>query len=164
VSALPDVVAKAGEALERVNGLLSDRNIASVTAALGNAEAASRDLPAAVQDARVMFRDLREAANEMDSTMAALGELGGEDVKVAAARLREVADSLALTASRLDKLVADNQDNVDRFADQGLAEFEQLIRETRQAVRSFDSLTESLERDPSRVVYRPQPSGVEIPP
>ncbi|HET8691616.1 MAG TPA: MlaD family protein [Steroidobacteraceae bacterium] len=164
VSALPDVVAKAGEALERVNGLLSDRNIASVTAALGNAEAASRDLPAAVQDARVMFRDLREAANEMDSTMAALGELGGEDVKIAAARLREVADSLALTASRLDKLVADNQDNVDRFADQGLAEFEQLIRETRQAVRSFDSLTESLERDPSRVVYRPQPSGVEIPP
>ena len=164
VSALPDVVAKAGEALERVNGLLSDRNIAAVTASLGNAEAASRELPAAVADARVMFSDLRDAANEMETTMAALGELGGSDVKAAAARLREVADSLAMTAARLDKLVADNQGNVDRFADQGLAEFEQLIRETRQAVRSFDSLTESLERDPSRVVYRPQPSGVEIPP
>ena len=164
VSALPDVVAKAGEALERVNGLLSDRNIAAVTASLGNAEVASRQLPQAVADARVMFHDLKDAANEMQTTMEALGTLGGADVKVAAARLREVADTLAQTAARLDKLVADNQGNVDRFADQGLADFEQLVRETRQAVRSFDSLTESLERDPSRVIYRPQPAGVEIPP
>lgn len=96
--------------------------------------------------------------------MAALGALGGADVKVAAARLREVADTLAQTSARLDKLVADNQGNVDRFAEQGLADFEQLVRETRQAVSSFDALTESLERDPSRVIYRPQPSGVEIPP
>ncbi len=164
VSALPEVVAKAGEALERVNGLLSDRNIAALTASLGNAERASRDLPQAVTDARVMFRNLNDASNEMYTSMHALGELGGSDTKAAAARLREVADTLSLTAARLDKLVADNQGNVDRFADQGLAEFEQLVRETRQAVRSFDSLTESLERDPSRVVYRPQPAGVEIPP
>jgi phospholipid/cholesterol/gamma-HCH transport system substrate-binding protein len=164
VSALPEVVAKAGEALERVNAILSDKNIASVASALDNAELASRQLPQTVSDARVMFHDLKDAANEMQTTMAALGELGGSDVKAAAARLREVADSLAQTAARLDRLVADNQGNVDRFADQGLAEFEQLVRETRQAVRSFDSLTESLERDPSRVVYRPQPSGVEIPP
>lgn len=164
VSALPDVVAKAGEALERVNTLLSDRNIAAVTASLGNAEVASRQFPAAITDARATFHDLKEAANEMESTMAALGELGGADVKVAATRLREVADTLAQTAARLDKLVAENQGNVDRFADQGLADFEQLVRETRQAVRSFDALTESLERDPSRVIYRPQPAGVEIPP
>jgi phospholipid/cholesterol/gamma-HCH transport system substrate-binding protein len=164
VAALPEVLARASETLERLNGLLSDRNIASVTAALGNAELASRQLPSAISDARATFHDLKEAANEMETTMAALGELGGADVKVAATRLREVADTLAVTAARLDKLVADNQGNVDRFADQGLAEFEQLVRETRQAVRSFDSLTESLERDPSRVIYRPQAAGVEIPP
>lgn len=164
VSALPDVVAKAGEALGRVNGLLSDKNIAAVTAALRNAEVASRDLPAAIADARATFHDLEDAANEMETTMKALGALGGSDVKSAAARLSEVADTLAQTAARLDKLVADNQDNVDRFAGQGLADFEQLIRETRQAVRSFDTLTESLERNPSRIVYPPKPSGVEIPP
>ena len=164
VSALPDVIAKAGEALERVNAILSDKNIASVTAALENAEVASKDLPAAVADARVMFNDLKTAANEMETTMQALGSIGGEDVKAASARLREVADTIAVTAARLDKLVAENQGNVDRFADQGLPDFEQLVRETRSAVRSFDSLTKSLERDPSRVIYRPAPAGVEIPP
>ena len=100
VSALPDVIAKAGEALERVNAILSDKNIASVTAALENAEVASKDLPAAVADARVMFNDLKTAANEMETTMQALGSIGGEDVKAASARLREVADTIAVTAAQ----------------------------------------------------------------
>lgn len=167
VSSLPDVVAKAGEALDRMNTILSDQNVAAVEAALANAERASADLPAAVADARVMFRDMKDAANEMQTTMEGLGALsgtGGEDVKAAAARLREVADTLASTATRLDRLVANSEDNVGRFAEEGLAEFEQLMRETRNAVRSFDALTSSLEQDPSRLIYRPAPAGVEIPP
>lgn len=167
VSSLPDVVAKAGEALDRMNSMLSDRNVAAVTSALANAELASADLPAAVADARVMFRDMKDAASEMQATMEGLGALsgtGGEDVKAAAARLREVADTLASTATRLDRLVAANEDNVGRFAEEGLAELEQLMRETRDAVRSFDTLTRSLEQDPSRLIYRPAPAGVEIPP
>ena len=167
VSGLPDVMARAGEALDRMNSMLSDRNIAAVSAALANAESASADLPAAVADARVMFRDMKDAASEMQATMQGLGELsgtGGEDVKAAAARLRDVADTLASTATRLDRLVAENEGNVGRFAEEGLAEFEQLMRETRDAVRGFDTLTRSLEQDPSRLIYRPAPAGVEIPP
>jgi len=164
VSNLPDVVAKAGEALARINALLSDKNIDSVSDSLANAKRASAELPAAVAEARAMFGDLQDAANEMETTMAALGTLGGEDIKAAATRLREVADTIAVTAARLDKLVAENEGNVDRFADQGLAEFEQLLREARGAMRGVDALTRSLEQDPSRVIYGPAPAGVEIPP
>jgi phospholipid/cholesterol/gamma-HCH transport system substrate-binding protein len=167
VSSLPDVTARAGEALDRVNSLLSDENLAAITATLGHAQRASADLPAAVADARVTFHELEEAANEMQATMEGLGALsgtGGQDIKAAAARLREVADTLSLTAARFDRLVAENEGNVDRFAEEGLADFEQLVRETRSAVRSFDALTRSLEQDPSRVIYRPAPAGVEIPP
>jgi phospholipid/cholesterol/gamma-HCH transport system substrate-binding protein len=164
VSNLPDLVAKAAEALERVNAVMSDKNIEAVTKSLENAQRASAELPATVGEARVMFRDLRDAANEMQTTMEALGELGGEDIKAAATRLREVADTIAVSAERIDRLIAENEANVDRFADQGLAEFEQLLREARTAVRSIDTLSRSLERDPSRVIYRPAPSGVEVPP
>ena len=108
-----------------------------------------------------MFHELQDAANEMQTAMTALGELGGsggEDIKAAAARLREVADShRALTAARLDRMVDENEGNVDRFAGQGLAEFEQLMRETREAMQSVDALTKSLERDPSRVIYVRRP-------
>jgi hypothetical protein len=93
-----------------------------------------------------------------------LGGTGGENIKAAALKLRAAADSVANSAARLDRMVGDNAENIDRFAGDGLAEFEQLMRETREAMQSFDALTKSLEKDPSRVIYRPAPAGVEIPP
>lgn len=167
VSSLPDVVAKAGEALNRINAMLSDANIEAVTAAAGNLSAASGDLPETVADARAMFAELRAAAEEMKGTAANLRDLtaaSGEQVKLATRRLREVADNVASTTALLDRLLERNEGNLDRFAGQGLAEFEQLLRETRQAVRAFEALSESLEQDPSRLVYKPAPTGVEIPP
>jgi ABC-type transporter Mla subunit MlaD len=166
VSSLPDVVAKAGETLNRINAMLSDKNIDAVSASIGYMEQATGDLPLAVGEARAVFQELRGAATEIKDTARALHELsatGGEDIHVAVTRLREVADNFANTTARLDRLVAENEGNVDRFAEQGLAEFEQLVRETRQAVRSIDSFTESLQRDPSQLIYRTTPGGVEIP-
>jgi len=167
VSSLPDVVAKAGEALNRINAMLSDANIQAVTAAAGNVSEASGDLPETVADARAMFAELRGAAEEMRGTAANLRELtasSGEQIKTTVRRLREVADNVAATTARLDRFIGRNEGNLDRFAGQGLAEFEQLLRETRQAVRAFEALSQGLEQDPSRLVYKPAPSGVEIPP
>lgn len=167
VSSLPDVVAKAGEALNRINALISDRNIEAVTSAAGKVSEASTDLPQAVADARGMFAELRAAAEEMRGAAANLRDLtdaSSGQVKAAVVRLREVADNVASTTARLDRFVERNEGNLDRFAGQGLAEFEQLLRETREAVRAFESMSESLERDPSRLVYKPAPAGVEIPP
>ncbi len=166
VSSLPDVVAKAGETLNRINAMLSDKNIAAVSASIGYMEQATGDLPLAVGEARAVFLELRAAATEITDTARVLRDLtetGGEDIRVAVTRLREIADNVANTTARLDQLVAENKGNVDRFAEQGLVEFEQLVRETRQAVRSIDSFTESLQRDPSQLIYRPAPAGVEIP-
>src|SRR5262245_10069671 len=167
IASLPDVVAKAGEALNRINALLSDQNIAAVSATIGNTERATASIPDAVADARTTFHELEKAATEMQTAMSSLGELGGtggENIKAAALKLREAADSVAKSAARLDRMVGDNAENIDRFAGDGLAEFEQLMRETREAMQSFDALTKSLEKDPSRVIYRPAPAGVEIPP
>ena len=166
VASLPDVVAKASEALNRINAMLSDRNVAALAKTFAYTEQATSELPLAVGEARAMFVELRSAAGEMQGTAEALHELtgtSGEQIKIAATRLREVADNVASTSERLDRMVERNEGNIDRFAGEGLAEFEQLVRETRQAVRSIDSLTESLERDPSRLIYKQPPAGVEIP-
>lgn len=167
VSSLPEIVAKASEALNRINAMLSDKNIASAAATVASAEKASAELPLVVGEARAMFLELRAAATEIRSTAEALHELtgtGGAQITAATARLRDVADNMARVSERIDRMVARNEGSIDRFASQGLEEFEELMRETRRAVRSIDTLTESLERDPSRLIYRPEPAGVEIPP
>jgi phospholipid/cholesterol/gamma-HCH transport system substrate-binding protein len=166
IGSLPNLVAKAGETLNRINATLSDDNIALVTATFRSTERAAADFPTAVAEARAMFLELRSAAAEMQGTAEALNELtgtSGEQIKLAATRLREVADNVASTSARLDALVERNAGSIDRFAGEGLAEFELLVRETREAVRSIDSFTESLERDPSQLIYRAEPGGVEIP-
>ena len=76
-SSLPEVVAKASEALNRINALISDQNLTAISATLGHTERAAATLPATVADARAMFRDLREAADEMQTAMSSLAELGG---------------------------------------------------------------------------------------
>jgi phospholipid/cholesterol/gamma-HCH transport system substrate-binding protein len=167
VSSLPEIVAKAGEALNRINAMLSDKNIAAAAATIVSAEKASAQLPMVVDEARAMFLELRAAAAEIRLTANALHELsstGGAQISDAATRLREVADNAAKISARIDRMVERNEGSIDRFTSQGLEEFEELVRETRRAVRSIDSLTESLERDPSRLIYRPAPAGVEIPP
>jgi len=167
VSSLPAFVAKAGEALNRINAMLSDQNIAAAASAFASAEKASAELPMVVGEARAMFLELRAAATEIHSTAEALHELtssGGAQITAATTRLREIAENAARVSARLDGMIERNEGSIDRFASQGLEEFEELLRETRRAVRSIDSLTESLERDPSRLIYRPAPAGVEIPP
>lgn len=166
VSSLPDVVAKAAETLNRVNAVLSDQNIAAVNSTLRNVDTASRDLPATVADTRELMAELRGAAGEIEAAAAGLRDLtehSGGEIKATVTRLREVADNASMMTARLDRFLADNEQNFDRFADQGLAELEQLLRETRRAVRAFESLSRNLEQDPSRLIYQPAPSGVEIP-
>lgn len=166
VSSLPDVVARAGEALNRVNAVLSDQNIALVAGTLGNVEQASRELPAAVADARATLAELRGAAVQIEGAATGMRELAegsGGEIRAAAARMREVADNVARTTARLERFVADNAGHFDRFAAQGLAELEQLLREARQAVRAFEAMSASLEQNPSRLIYEPPARGVEIP-
>ena len=167
VSSLPDVLARAGEVLNRVNAVLSDRNIARVNGTLDNLELASRDLPETIASAQAALVELRAAATQIEAAAAGLRELavgGGGEIRAAATRLREVADNVARTAARLDRFVADNAQHFERFSTHGLAELEALLRESREAVRAFESLSNSLEQDPSRLIYEPPARGVEIPP
>lgn len=167
VSSLPDVVAKAGEALKRVNAVLSDSNIEAVTTALANVRAASAELPATVADTRRLLASLEAAAGEIRGVAAdmhGVTKMAGPELQETIVRMRKTADNLAAASDRLDRFIAANEDNVGRFADQGLAEIEQLVRDLREAARSFDRMNRSLEEDPSRVLYQPSTHGVEIPP
>lgn len=167
VSSLPDVVAKAAETLRRVNAVLSDANIAAVASTLASLQEASGELPATVADTRRLLAELQAAAGEIRGVAADVGgitAMAGPELQTTIVRMRNTADSLANAAARLDGFVAANEDSVGRFADQGLAEIDQLVRDLREAVRSFDRMSRRLEEEPSRLLYQPSTRGVEIPP
>ena len=70
--------------------------------------------------------------------------------------------ALAKTSDRLDQFIAANEPGVTRFTHQSLPEFEQLLRESRQAARDFRDLSRSLKQNPSQLIYEPNYRGVEV--
>lgn len=167
VSSLPDVVAKAGEVLNRVNAILSDQNVAAIDSAIHSVERATRELPDTMAETRRVMAGVGAAVEEIRGAAAATRELAAAttpDVRFAMARLRAAADSLAEASARANQLLASNQASVDRFGSQGLAEIEALVRDLRETSQAIEQLGRSLEEDPSRLLYQPTTRGVEIPP
>ncbi len=63
----------------------------------------------------------------------------------------------------LDRFVAENEPGFSRFTSQSLPEFEQLLRESRDAARDFRDLSRSLKQNPSQLLYESNYHGVEVP-
>jgi phospholipid/cholesterol/gamma-HCH transport system substrate-binding protein len=167
VSSLPDAVAKASEVLNRLNAMLSDTNIKAVSDALAQLEAASKELPGTVSGARALLANLQDAAGQMRDAAAeahALAANASPELLLAIKRMREAGENAAALTARMDKLVADNQDDVSRFASQGLPEIQAMARDIREAAQSINELGRQLKADPSQLIYQPPSRGVEIPP
>jgi phospholipid/cholesterol/gamma-HCH transport system substrate-binding protein len=165
ISSLPDVMSAAADLATRMAKLFDDSNIAAISATLANVKEASDDLPVILAQVKTLTADLNRTSAEIEAAASAVRDVtegAGPDFKAAVARVHTVMDNLATTSARLDKFVAENQSNITRFSDQGLAEFQQLIRESRQAADEFRDLARTLRQEPSSLIYEPPASGVEI--
>lgn len=165
ISSLPDVMGAAADLATRLSKVFNDTNIEAVSATLANVKQASDDLPVILDQVRTLTADLKTTASEIETAASAVRDVtegAGPDFKAAVARVHVVMDNLATTSARLDKFVAANETNISRFSDQGLAEFQQLIRESRQAADEFRNLARTLRQEPSSLIYEPPASGVEI--
>jgi phospholipid/cholesterol/gamma-HCH transport system substrate-binding protein len=165
VSNLPALSTHLVELVERFNQLFSDENVRSFKATLDNVRLASERLPGTVREAQELVADVRHAAQEAGGAAADLRVIeahAAPDIESALANIRHVADNLARTSDRLEHFVADNEPGVSRFTHQSLPEFEQLLRESRQAARDFRDLSRSLKQNPSQLIYEPNYRGVEV--
>jgi phospholipid/cholesterol/gamma-HCH transport system substrate-binding protein len=151
---------------DHFNQIFSDANVRSLKATLENARLASERLPDTVREAQQLVVEVRRTTQEVQGTVAELRGLvtdGSPDLKATFANIRQISDNLAKTTTRLNTFVADNEPGYSRFSKQSLPEFEQLLRESRQAVRDFRDLSRSLKQNPSQLIYESNYRGIEVP-
>jgi ABC-type transporter Mla subunit MlaD len=137
-----------------------------VTATLENAKSATDGLPQAVAEARQLIARLDAAASDVRGVAADLRQVtsaSAPEVTAAIKELRAAAGSMASASEGIERLIATNEENVTRFAGEGLAEIEQLARDMRESSQAIERLGRRLEEDPSRLLYQPSSRGVEIP-
>ena len=164
---LPDLVGQAGSVLTRVEHLLGDDNLDSITGSLANLERATRALPALTADAASITADLRRTAAEAAALSQRMNELlaGAQpDVEATLASLRTAADRLGSTATSVERIVAGNEESLARLAGAGSQELEQLLIDLRDTGAEVRSLARGLRENPSSLVREQKEAGVEIAP
>jgi phospholipid/cholesterol/gamma-HCH transport system substrate-binding protein len=166
LASLPELVAAAGDVAERATLLLSDTNLHAVSSTLGNLDEASSKLPQTMRDLNALVAELRGASAELAASARgahALIDTAGPDVQAAAQRMHGIADHLASASEQLDRVIADNREDVRSFARDGLPELERFAREGREAAEDIRALSNSLRENPAQLIYQSQERGVEIP-
>ena len=163
---LPRLSAAAGGVIERLNRVLSDRNIDDVSRSLDNLSQASSSLPETVRSVNALLVQLRSATAELGATAKSaqnVMDTAGPEIVTTVRRLQTVADNLSQATNQLDKMVAENRTDVRSFTRTSLPEIESFVREGRAAAVEIRQLSESLRQNPSQLLYKPAPAAVEIP-
>jgi phospholipid/cholesterol/gamma-HCH transport system substrate-binding protein len=165
LSNLPTLATHLVELVDRVDQVFSDENVRTFKATLDSARLASERLPDTVREVQEMVAAVRNTTQEVKGAVADLRGFeahSGPDIESAIKDIRHASDNLAKTSDLLEHFVADNEPVVSRFTQQSLPEFEQLLRESRQAARDFRDLSRSLKQNPSQLIYEPRYGGVEV--
>jgi phospholipid/cholesterol/gamma-HCH transport system substrate-binding protein len=166
LATLPDLAGRTRELMLRLQELVSPANSAALSKTLANIKASTDELPQTMANLAALITDLRATTNETRGFVQNLqgaANVLGPDIAKSLDRLQETAGNLARVTARLDEMVAENRGDLRAFAQDGLPQLEQTIREARAALAEVRATSRQLGDDPSRILYQPINRGVEIP-
>ena len=166
LASLPELVAAAGNVVERAGRLLNDRNLEAISHSFANIDKASAGLPDTLRQVNALVLDLRTATKELTDTAEStrsIVQTAGPDVVAAVQRARKAADNLAAASGRLDQLIEDNRQDIRSFTREGLPDLERFVRQGEAAAEDIRELSRSLRENPSQLLYQAPDRGLEIP-
>jgi phospholipid/cholesterol/gamma-HCH transport system substrate-binding protein len=161
------VLARAVDALDRVNRMLSDSNLATINRTLANVDAFTGELKNQKQlfadlDATIKSADLsaRKIAKLTDSADA----LVNGDAKRTLKNLGDAAEELKGAAADARGMVAKLQGPTTDFATTGLPQITASVTALSQAAESLNRLVGDIEQNPRTLFTKPPAKTLEVQP
>lgn len=167
LASLPEMLGRANSLLERAGRVLSDQNLQAWSSTLASLREASAGLPATSRNVAVLVDQLRTTVKEIHSSAETLNAMTADarpELRLALQNVTRVSDNLVQASLRVDRFTQRSEQQLGHFTQHGLFELEQLVGEARSAARAFRDLSSSLKENPSRILYEPAESGIEIAP
>lgn len=168
----PDMISQANLLLLQFHKITSDDNIAAISNSLANVEKVTSAL--AESDAAILelltnvstiSTELAETSkkinlitNDIQGVTSSANRMMEGDAPEMIVQIKEAADSIGRLADNTNALVEENRDSISNFTNQGLADIDGFIAETRVLVVTLERLAQKLESDPSILV-----SGAQYP-
>lgn len=156
-SALQNITDTANRLVERLDGLLSEENIASIEGTLANIENATAAFGDSSEDITGLMRSARQASEQLELTLASANDtIAGFDrgfVQELPALMERLDSTLARLDSAVDgadALVNENRAAINSFANDGLSQLGPTLGEMRGLVRDLRRISDRLESNPAR--------------
>jgi phospholipid/cholesterol/gamma-HCH transport system substrate-binding protein len=167
LASLPEMVGRASDVLGRVELLLNEDNLNSITHTFNNLDATTRDLPATIKDIRGLIADLHQTSDEFRLTAASVRgvtDKAGPQLSDAVDHIAMVTAHLSEATDNLQQLIRENRGDIRAFTRDSLPQVEQLLGDSRAAVSEVRELARSLHENPSQLLFEKPDQGVAIPP
>ncbi|HTO78587.1 MAG TPA: MlaD family protein [Methylocystis sp.] len=145
---------RAGDVLDKLDKLI-DENAGSLTASIKNVETFSKTLadnsePTAslLKDSAAFMHTLKPVAEKFDHLISSADKtIKALDPKT----MKSIADNMAGLS-----------ENINRFTQTGLPQYQQLAIDARHAVETLNKAVHNFDRDPSQVIFGPSSSLPEV--
>lgn len=156
-SALQNITDTANRIVERLDQVLSDRNVAHIGATLENLDRVSETLAAKDEGMEALLVSARDAARSLDTTLQTTNATVQRVDQNLVRELPGLIEKLDSTLARLDSaagnadgILSENRAAINSFANDGLAQLGPTLTELRGLIRDLRQISDRLENNPSR--------------
>jgi phospholipid/cholesterol/gamma-HCH transport system substrate-binding protein len=164
-SALQNLSAAADDIVERVRTILSDENVARISATLDHLDKLSGSLADEKEGTAALIRDLRGVTVQLNATLGkAQGTLdtvntGLEDLPAIMKKLDATLAEFEKVGNNANGLIAENRHSINGFTRDGLSQVGPTLAELRVLMRELQRVVAGLDRNPGGYITgrtRPQ--------
>ena len=153
LNSAPQLLERLSTLTERLTGLLSDRNQASIAGILDNTNRltdalADRgpEIAATLAQTRVAIQQAGDAAQSIGQLAATTNGILAEDVKPTMANLNKAIASAQKSADTLNSAIGDARPGLQTFSKQTVPEVDRLVRDLRVMTQSLSAVAEKVDQ------------------
>ena len=161
------VLARAVDALDRVNRMLSDRNLNTITATLSDVQSVTAEL----RNRKEMIANLDSTIRNADLAAQRVAELSEStnnlvngDAKRTLANLADAAEELKGAAQDGRSMIAGLQGPTTEFASTALPQITATLIQLQATTESLNRVIGEIESNPSRLISKPAAKTIEVQP
>jgi phospholipid/cholesterol/gamma-HCH transport system substrate-binding protein len=161
------VLARAVDALDRVNAMLSDKNLATITASLNDVQAVTAELRTRKElianlDNTIKSADI--AAQRVAELTTSTNQLVNGDAKRTLANLADAAAEMKAAATDGRAMIAGLQGPTTEFATTALPQITATMIQLQVTTESLNRVIGEIETNPSRLIAKPAAKTIEVQP
>ena len=161
------VLQRSVEALDRVNRILSDQNIKTITTTFSDLEAVTGELKSRkeiIGDADKALKDIDETSQKIGHLSDSTEKLVNGDGKQAIHNLSEAASELKSTATQARDMLSKLNGPTSDFANNGLPALSSAVGNLQTATDTLNRVLNEAERSPQGLLSKPKDKEIEVKP